>query len=63
MGKSRDVDLASALAVITTPVVPRLLQLTYNEATEFFDRTGDCLNRVMLDDEVISWPQRLNQSS
>jgi hypothetical protein len=63
MGKSWEVDLASALAVIATPVVPRLLRLKYNEATEYFDRTGDCQSSVMLDNEVISWPQRLNQSS
>jgi len=38
--------------IIATPVVPRLLRLKCNEATEYFDRTGDCLYRVMLDDEV-----------
>src|SRR5579863_3995998 len=38
--------------IIATPVVPPLLRLKCNEATEYFDRTGDCLYCVMREDEV-----------
>lgn len=38
--------------IIATPVVPRLLRLKYNEATDYFDRTGNCLYRMMIDDEL-----------
>jgi len=38
--------------IIATPVVPRLLRLKCNEATEYFDRTGDCLYRVMVEAEI-----------
>jgi UDPglucose--hexose-1-phosphate uridylyltransferase len=38
--------------VIATPVVPPLLRLKCNVASEYFDRTGNCLYRVLLEDEV-----------
>jgi UDPglucose--hexose-1-phosphate uridylyltransferase len=38
--------------IIATPVVPRLLRLKYSEATEYFDRTGECLYRVLLGEEL-----------
>jgi UDPglucose--hexose-1-phosphate uridylyltransferase len=38
--------------IIATPVVPRLLRLKCNVATEYFDRTGNCLYRVMVEDEL-----------
>jgi UDPglucose--hexose-1-phosphate uridylyltransferase len=38
--------------IIATPVVPPLLRLKCNVATEYFDRTGECLYRTLLDDEV-----------
>jgi UDPglucose--hexose-1-phosphate uridylyltransferase len=38
--------------VIATPVVPRLLRIKHDVATEFFDRTGRCVYRVLLDEEL-----------
>jgi len=38
--------------IIATPVVPRLLRVKCNAAAEYFDRSGDCLYRVMIDDEI-----------
>ncbi len=38
--------------IIATPVVPRMLRLMYNEATDFFDRTGRCLYHVLLEEEL-----------
>jgi UDPglucose--hexose-1-phosphate uridylyltransferase len=38
--------------IIATPVVPHLLRLRCSEATAYFDRTGDCLYRVIIEDEL-----------
>ncbi len=38
--------------IIATPVVPPLLRLKCNIASEYFDRTGECLCRVLLEDEL-----------
>jgi UDPglucose--hexose-1-phosphate uridylyltransferase len=38
--------------IIATPVVPRLLRLKHSEATEYFDRSGQCLYRVQLAEEL-----------
>ena len=38
--------------VIATPVVPRLLRLKHIEATEYFDRTGECLYCALVRDEL-----------
>jgi UDPglucose--hexose-1-phosphate uridylyltransferase len=38
--------------LIATPVVPRLLRLKHRVATDYFDRTGDCLYCVLLEDEL-----------
>jgi len=38
--------------IIATPVVPRMLRLRYAEAAQFFDRTGNCLHQVMLNEEL-----------
>lgn len=38
--------------IIATPVVPRLLRLKHAEATEYFDRTGNSMYRVMVDEEL-----------
>lgn len=40
--------------IIATPVVPRLLRLKHSEATEYFDRTGQCLYAVLLAEELSS---------
>lgn len=37
--------------LIATPVVPRLLRITHRVATDYFDRTGDCLYCVLLREE------------
>jgi UDPglucose--hexose-1-phosphate uridylyltransferase len=44
--------------IIATPVVPQLLSLKRYQATEYFNRTGNCLYRVMLEEEVTA-KQRL----
>lgn len=38
--------------IIATPVIPRLLSLECYQAAEYFNRTGNCLYRVMLDEEL-----------
>jgi UDPglucose--hexose-1-phosphate uridylyltransferase len=38
--------------LIATPVVPRLLRLKHRVATDYFDRTGNCLYCVILEDEL-----------
>ncbi|HUG92658.1 MAG TPA: galactose-1-phosphate uridylyltransferase [Planctomycetaceae bacterium] len=38
--------------LIATPVVPRLLRLKHIEATEYFDRTGECLYCVLVREEL-----------
>lgn len=38
--------------IIATPVVPRMLRLKFIEATEYFDRTGECMYCVMVADEL-----------
>lgn len=38
--------------LIATPVVPRHLRLKHFEASEYFDRTGDCLYCVLAHDEI-----------
>ena len=40
--------------LIATPVVPRLLRLKHQVATEYFDQTGDCLYCVVLQRELSS---------
>jgi UDPglucose--hexose-1-phosphate uridylyltransferase len=40
--------------VIATPVVPRLDRVKFSEAADYYDRTGDCLYQVMLDEELQS---------
>lgn len=40
--------------LIATPVVPRLLRLKHQVATEYFDQTGDCLYCVMTHRELQS---------
>ena len=37
---------------IATPVVPRLLRLKHIEATEYFDRTGECLYCALVREEL-----------
>ena len=44
--------------IIATPVIPKLLSLKYYQATEYFNRTGNCLYRVMLEEELTA-KQRL----
>lgn len=55
--KNHGVEAGTSLAhphwqLIATPVVPPLLRLKHILASEYFDRTGDCLYRVMLRDEL-----------
>jgi UDPglucose--hexose-1-phosphate uridylyltransferase len=38
--------------IIATPVVPRMLRLKHIESTEYFDRTGNCLYCVMVQEEL-----------
>jgi UDPglucose--hexose-1-phosphate uridylyltransferase len=38
--------------LIATPVVPRTLRLKHAVATDYFDRTGDCLYCVLLEEEL-----------
>ncbi len=38
--------------IIATPIVPRLSRLKFVEATEYFDRTGNCLYRDLLHEEL-----------
>jgi UDPglucose--hexose-1-phosphate uridylyltransferase len=38
--------------LIATPVVPRLLRMKHFEASEYFDRTGDCLYCVLAQEEL-----------
>ena len=38
--------------IIATPVVPRMLRQRYAEAANFFDRTGNCLHQVILNEEL-----------
>lgn len=38
--------------LIATPVVPRLLRLKHEVATDYFDQTGNCLYCVLLADEL-----------
>lgn len=40
--------------IIATPVVPRLLRLKHEVATEYFDHTGTCLYVVALEEELAS---------
>jgi UDPglucose--hexose-1-phosphate uridylyltransferase len=40
--------------LIATPVVPRTLRLKHAVATDYFDQTGDCLYRVLLEEELAS---------
>lgn len=40
--------------IIATPVVPRLQQSKYIEASEFYNRTGACLYEVILQEELSS---------
>lgn len=40
--------------LIATPVVPRTLRLKHTVATDYFDRTGDCLYCVLLEEELHS---------
>lgn len=38
--------------LIATPVVPRLLRMKSAEAATYFDRTGECLYQVLLNEEL-----------
>jgi UDPglucose--hexose-1-phosphate uridylyltransferase len=40
--------------IIATPVVPRLLRIKHAVATEYFDRTGSCVYRVLIEAERAS---------
>jgi UDPglucose--hexose-1-phosphate uridylyltransferase len=40
--------------IIATPVVPRLLRIKHAVATEYFDRAGRCVYRVLLEAELAS---------
>lgn len=40
--------------LIAMPVVPRTLRLKHAVATDYFDRTGDCLYCVLLEEELFS---------
>jgi UDPglucose--hexose-1-phosphate uridylyltransferase len=40
--------------IIATPVIPRLLSLKCYQAAEYFNRTGNCLYHVMLEEELAS---------
>lgn len=48
--------------MIATPVVPRQLRLKHAQATDYFDRTGDCLYRVLLEEELSSGSRIVAQS-
>lgn len=49
--------------MIATPVVPRFLREKYAVATEYFDRTGECLYSVKLEDELAAGKRILAQNS
>lgn len=38
--------------IIATPVVPRLLRIKCSEAINYYDRTGNCLYRDLMDEEL-----------
>jgi len=38
--------------LIATPVVPHMLRLKHHEATEYFDRTGECMYYAILHNEL-----------
>jgi UDPglucose--hexose-1-phosphate uridylyltransferase len=55
--KNHGVEAGTSLAhphwqLIATPVVPRLLRLKHIEATEYFDRMGECLYTALLRAEL-----------
>jgi UDPglucose--hexose-1-phosphate uridylyltransferase len=55
--KNHGVEAGTSLAhphwqLIATPVVPRLLRLKHFEASEFFDRTGQCLYCLIREQEL-----------
>lgn len=55
--KNHGVDAGTSLAhphwqLVATPVVPRLLRTKHAVATEYFDRTGDCLYCVLREREM-----------
>lgn len=55
--KNHGLEAGTSLAhphwqIIATPVVPRLLRLKYFEASEYFDRTGQCLYCVIREREL-----------
>ncbi len=49
--------------MIATPVVPRLLREKHAVATEYFDRTGECLYCVALQEELAAGKRILAQNS
>lgn len=49
--------------VIATPIVPRTLRLKHSIATEYFDRTGDCLYCVMRDNELAAEVRMIGQNA
>jgi UDPglucose--hexose-1-phosphate uridylyltransferase len=55
--KNHGVDAGTSLAhphwqLIATPVVPRWLRLKHFEATQYFDRTGECLYSTLTQSEL-----------
>lgn len=55
--KNHGVEAGTSLAhphwqLIAMPVVPRLLRWKHHEATDYFDRTGECLYCTLLKDEL-----------
>lgn len=55
--KNHGVDAGTSLShphwqLIATPVVPRTLRMKYFEASQYFDRTGDCLYCVLMNSEL-----------
>jgi UDPglucose--hexose-1-phosphate uridylyltransferase len=55
--KNHGVEAGTSLShphwqLIATPVVPRVLRLKHFEATQYFDRTGECLYSTLMESEL-----------
>lgn len=66
--KNHGADAGTSLAhphwqLIATPVVPRLLRMKHFEASEFFDRTGQCLYCLILEQELAAGKRVLATNS
>jgi UDPglucose--hexose-1-phosphate uridylyltransferase len=66
--KNHGVEAGSSVAhphwqLIATPVVPRLLRLKHFEASQFFDRTGQCLYCLIREQELAAGKRVLATNS